>query len=113
MEKEPNKCVVRLSTARWSNKRGLYEKWSITFLRRQCSGFNVLEEDISMVGGEEVLPKITNLDECKDGIYDVVTCNERRDWETGVVDEYDYKLLPHNSLETKHEAETLTELTEL
>jgi hypothetical protein len=32
------------------------------------------------------------MNECKDGIYQVTTCNESTDWETGVLD--DLKLIP-------------------
>lgn len=39
-------------------------------------------------------PHITNLDKCKDGIYKIQICNPRTDWETGYIDEYDYKLVP-------------------
>lgn len=94
-EHEPeSRCVVRLRTTAWSDKRGLHLKKSLTFLRRQCTGFNILEEDASAIGAEEVLPRILNLDDVEDGTYYVVTCNESRDWESGYVDDYDYRLVP-------------------
>jgi hypothetical protein len=86
-------CVVRLSTTMWVDKRGLSIKKSLIFLRKKCTGFNVLEEDVGNIGAEEVLLRILNLYECKDGIYEVVTCNESRDFETGYIDDYDYKLV--------------------
>lgn len=91
------RCVVRLKTTMWADKHGLHTKKSLKFLRRQCEGLNVLEEDASMVGADEVLPRILNLDQCDDGIYEVVTCNESHDWETGYVDYYDYRLVTANS----------------
>ena len=94
--KQKNKCVVRVTTTMWTDKRGLHTKKSLTFLRRQCEGFNVLEEDASAAGVEEVLPRILNLDECEDGVYEVATCNESRDWESGYVDDYDYRLVTAN-----------------
>ena len=66
---QESQCVVRLRTTAWRDKNGLHLKKSLTFLRRQCIGFNILEEDAGAIGAEEVLPKIENLDECKDGIY--------------------------------------------
>ena len=69
-------------------------KKSLTFLRRQCEGFNVLDEDVDSMGAEEVLPRILNLNGVEDGIYVVVLCNERHDYETGCVDDYDYRLVP-------------------
>lgn len=92
--KQSSRCVVRLRTETWADKTGLHTKKSLTFLRRKCEGFNMLEEDCDAVGAGEVLPRILNLDQCADGIYDVVACNQSRDWETGCVDDYDYQLLP-------------------
>ena len=94
--KQPNRCVVRLRTTMWADKTGLHTKKSLTFLRRKSEGFNVLEEDASAAGVEEVLPRILNLDECPDGVYEVVVCNESRDYETGSVDDYDYRLVTAN-----------------
>jgi hypothetical protein len=94
VERNVNRCVVRVKTTTWADRRGLHTKKSLTFLRRQCEGFNLLEEDAEAIGAEDVVPRIMNLDECEDGIYDVVTCNESRDYETGHIDDYDYMLVP-------------------
>ena len=91
-----SRCTVRVKTAVWEDKRGLHTKKSLTFLRRQCEGFNVLAEDASAIGAEEVLSRILNLDEVEDGIYEVVVCNESHDYETGYVDDYDYRLVMPN-----------------
>jgi len=81
----------------WADKSGLHTKKSLTFLRRKSEGFNVLEDDTSAVGAEGVLPRILNMDECPDGVYEVVTCNERHDYETGYIDDYDYRLVAANA----------------
>jgi hypothetical protein len=47
-----------------------------------------------MVGADEVMPRIVNLDEVEDGLYRVITINERLNWETGYADSYDYRLVP-------------------
>ena len=88
--------VVRVSTSYWSGACGLYLKRSIKFLRRLCKGHNFLEEDISCLGPDEVACLITNLDQCRDGIYEVQMCNTLTDWETGYVDQWEYKLVPYN-----------------
>jgi len=46
-----------------------------------------------MIGADEVWPRILNLQECKDGLYEVKLCNEKRDWETGCIEDYDYRLV--------------------
>lgn len=85
-------CIVRVTTDYWSDKKGLYQKKSIKFLRRQCKGFNILEEDCSAIGAEEVISRISNLDKIEDGVYMVTTTNEQRDWETWYVEDYEYYL---------------------
>lgn len=90
---QQSRCTVRIKTNAWTDKRGLHMKKSLVFLRRHCEGFNDLEEDARAIGAEEVLPRILNLGQCKDGIYEVVICNESRDYETGYIDDYDYRLV--------------------
>lgn len=89
-----SRCTVRVKTTTWGDKRGIHTKKSLTFLRRQCEGFNVLEEDAGVIGEKEVLSRILNLNEVEDGIYEAVVCNERYEHETGYVDDYDYRLVP-------------------
>jgi len=92
LEKPPNICVVRLTTSYWKDKRGLHIKKSLTFLKRHSEGYQILKEDASAIGVEQVLNHITNLHDCEDGIYVVLTCNESHDFESGVIDSYDYCL---------------------
>lgn len=89
-----NKQVVRLTTSAWSHSGVLNIHRRLTTLRRKSSGFQILDEDCAQIGADEVVANIVNLNQCKDGIYQVVTCNEWTDWETGLIDGYDYKLIP-------------------
>jgi hypothetical protein len=91
-----SRCTVRVKTAVWADERGLHTKKSLTFLRRQCEGFNLLAEDASAIGAEEVLPRILNLGEVEDGVYEVVACNKSYDYETGYVEDYYYRLVTAN-----------------
>lgn len=101
--KEVIRCVVRLTTSLWGDSKGLHIKRDLNFLKKKCQGFNILEEDVGMVGASEVVDRITNLNECEDGIYQVITCNEWAAWETpNIIEDYDYKLIPYNEpAETK------------
>ena len=92
-DKCENKCVIRLSTSAWSDRRGVHLKKSVSFLRRKSFGFNVIEEDCGNLSALEVISGITNLDNCRDGVYEVVVCNESRDWETNSVEDWEYKLI--------------------
>lgn len=86
-------CIVRLRTTTWSDKKGLHIKRSLTYLRRRCSGLNILEEETEAVGAEQAFKNIINIDQCEDGVYEVIVCNVRHDWETGYPDDWNYKLV--------------------
>lgn len=90
----PCRCVVRLTTSAWKSKRGVHLQQSLLVLARKSVGFNILMEDADNIDPIDLMSKIVNLSECKDGIYTLETCNETRDWETGHIDDYDYKLIP-------------------
>lgn len=93
-----NVCVVRLTTSYWSDKRGVYSKKHIRIIRTKCTGSNILDEHISNIGAEGTVIDIINLDECMDGLYEVVTCNETHDFESGYIDGYNLKLIKHISI---------------
>lgn len=96
----PNRCVVRLSTSYWHDINGIHMKKTLRYLRKKCSGYNVLDEDVREIGALETFPRIKNLNDCKDGIYEVITCNERSSWETPhIIEDYDYKLIPYEERE--------------
>jgi len=89
-----SRCVVRVRTSAWTDKSGLHQRKSITYLRRLSLGFNLIKEDSDSIGAQEVIAKVVNLGSCPDGVYEVVPCNERRDWEYNHVEDYDYRLVP-------------------
>lgn len=91
-----SKCVVRLRTTTWSDHKGIYQKKSITYLRRKSEGYSPLEEEVGTVDMDEIVSRVLNLYESEDGIYEVVT-NYSRDWYTGHIDDWDYFLVPVNA----------------
>lgn len=95
LENNQHREVVRLRTTFWTTARGgIAIKKELIPLRRKSEGVQLLDEDCRMAGAEMVAGNITNLSECKDGVYTFEVCNESKDWETGIVDDYDYKLVP-------------------
>lgn len=38
---------------------------------------------------------VVNLYECSPGYYNVITVNEHRDWESGIIEDWEYKLTPY------------------
>jgi hypothetical protein len=72
--------------------KGLHLKKDLTFLNRKCLGHNILADDLENCGARDVYLRILDLSTAEDGVYEVVTCNESRDWESGYVEDWDYRL---------------------
>lgn len=89
------RVIVRLVTSSWTSREGIHTTQSLRYLKRKCIGHNFVEEDASIISAGDVMTRIINLHKCVDGIYEVVICNEFRDYETGNVEDYDYKLVPY------------------
>ena len=63
-------------------------------MRRKSKGLNILEKDANATENDCVMRRITNLNSVDDGLYTVVICDEERDFETGYVEDWNYKLVP-------------------
>lgn len=93
-KEEESRTIVRLRTSYWSNKRGAYKQKELVIMRSKCIGYNLIEDEISATDATDVISRITNLDECEDGVYEIFTCDEHRDY-AGYVDDYNYHLSPY------------------
>lgn len=93
MSNHPVVCVVRLQTEFFQRGDSYVYQRNIRVLKKETT-FNLLAEETSAVGVEEALQNILNLNECEDGIYRLVVCNESRDIETGCIDDWNLKLIP-------------------
>lgn len=97
-EDDINRCVIKLTTEYYVGKDGsLNYKKVLKPLLKKCINYgrDMLLEDAQNGGVDCTLQNIINLDICGDGIYEVVTCNITRDWETGYVDSWEYQLVPY------------------
>lgn len=88
-----NTTIVKVVTSAWSNVDGIHFKKSILFLRRRCTGYNILEEDASMVDPLDIVNNIVNFNEVKDGVYKVIIHEPYYDSESGELEDYNYKLI--------------------
>ena len=88
------RSIVRLKTSYWRSARGLHMRKDLIRMKRLSWDYQILEEDADMIGAEDVIGNIIDFDSLKDGLYEVSTCNETHDWESGYLDSYDYKLTP-------------------
>lgn len=91
---EPSVNVVRVKTSWWKDERGLHYRKDILTMKGLSSGYQILQEDSSNIGAYEVGEKI-DFQNCSDGLYEVIITNQTYDWETGYLDDYDYKLVPY------------------
>lgn len=94
---KPRVAVVRVKTSYYITKRGFATTKRIDFLRRKSDWEYVysIKEDASFGGADSVIGRIINLNDVKDGIYRMIWINEHRDWESGYIEDWDYKLVPH------------------
>jgi len=84
--------VVRLSTAMYKKGNKLVYSKELSLLKRKSSEWwewDCISQEI------EGLDLITNLFRVNDGIYQIVMTNASKDYETGVIDDWDYKLIPY------------------
>jgi len=93
--KDAPKTIVRVKSSSWHDNKGVHFRRDMNILRRK-SNCDYVIEDCSMIGAEEVIPRIINFHKVEDGVYELIFCNESRDWETGYVDDHDYKLVELN-----------------
>lgn len=95
-KEEPNQCVVRISTIGWYSSHGFHTKKSLKILKSKSHGglYECVVNDLE-AGNADLFNRIINIDECIDGLYYIITVNEKRDWETGYIDDWDYKLIPY------------------
>lgn len=87
-------CIVRIKTTTWFDKSGLHVRKDIRTMKRLSQGFDFFTDECQQIGAEDALSMLTNLDKCEDGLYHVVIINEQRDWESGHIDSYEFKLIP-------------------
>lgn len=94
-DQESAKIVCKISTSHWCDNNGIYTKRYIRFLKRKSTGFNYILEDANLAGADSVIRTIVNLNSCADGLYLVTLTDYHTDWETGIVDDWSYRLIPY------------------
>lgn len=90
---EEPKFFVRLTTTTWADKRGVYQKRCIRYLRRRSSGTSgtsVIEYDAEECA-DVVFKQLGDLRKHADGIYEVVA-RVTYDFDRVYIDDYEYHL---------------------
>lgn len=105
MNEPENIAVYRVSTAYYEKGGAYHFDRSIRKMRRMSgSSFDLLSEEVSVLGEDLALSMIKNLCSVKDGLYTLQVDNIRFDWETGIADGYDLMLVPYGQPHLKAEA---------
>lgn len=87
-------CIIRVATEAF--KRGDTYFYGRTIrVMKKISEFNYLDEDCKQVGVLEAIENILNINTVEDGLYRLEMCNVSKDHETGWVDDFNFKLTPH------------------
>ena len=92
---KPTFPVYRVTTNGYRDHKGnyIYQK-KLYFMRKLSKDCNdVLDEEYNNCN-EDMFPRIINLLEVEDGLYNCVMVNLNRDYETGYLEDWDHKLIP-------------------
>lgn len=94
-ENEEYRVVIRVTTCYWKSVNGFHSRKDCV-IRKRLSGkaHSWLDDEIDGCGVDIFMEHLIGLDTCKDGLYEIVSCNVSRDWETGYIDGCDWKLIP-------------------
>lgn len=91
------KSVFRLRTSCWSDGNSIHVKKTLTRLKRLSIGdYEHLLDEAVNIGAHDAIGMITNLHECKDGLYVAKMINVQEDWETGITEDWEYRLISYN-----------------
>lgn len=90
-----DRTVVRVKTNTWYDKNGLHIRRDVTYMKRLSSGHNILQNELDNTDATFVKNLIVNVTDVKDGLYYVQLINCVRDFETGFIELYDFKLVPY------------------
>jgi hypothetical protein len=93
-EGPPDRTIVRLSTSIWKSRKGIHFLKNLDIQRRLSRGDNFFEEDVEMTGADLVINHIKDFHILPDGLYEVKMIDLKKDWESGLVEEWNWKLTP-------------------
>ena len=91
LNNDKHRLIVMVTTSNYLSGNKMVSKRELYPLKRksQLSFHDMFPDPI------ECMNSITNFHEVDEGIYEVIMINESRDWETGYLDDWEYKLIPY------------------
>lgn len=97
MGTEVLQCMVMVGTEAYKRGNTYHMGRTIRVLQSETT-FDILHEDSDAIGIHDALSQIININYVQDGKYKLIAVNQSRDWETGHIDDYDLKLVPHTTV---------------
>ena len=92
--KPDNVTVIKVKRNYYRNKKKEFVlETKLTIQRRSSSGHQLIEEDCDNTSCQDVIDRIRNLNDMPDGLYHLITVNLSHDFESGYLDDWDYKLI--------------------
>lgn len=93
--KEDITCIVKIKTEAFKRGDSYFYGKSIRVIKRLTT-FDLLSEESGMIGIQEALENILNINETlKNGYYELVVCHKSFDIESGYLDDWNFKLIPY------------------
>ena len=88
MDTKIYRCIGRIAASQYETQRGFAYTKRFDVLKSKST----LRVDDFIGDISEILP--INFFDVDDGLYELTVVNESRDWETGIVDDWDVQLIP-------------------
>lgn len=85
-------CVVRVGTESFKRGDTYFYGRTIRVIKKKTE-VDYLSDDCQQVGTQEAIENILNINTVEDGIYQLVFCNVSKDYETGYIDDFNFKLV--------------------
>jgi len=96
IEAPTHRTVVRVSTERFKRGNSYFSGKALRFVKKLSSGYNILDEEASMVGYYDMFESFHHsLEDLEDGLYILDYASVWRCWETGHTEPEGLKLTPY------------------
>lgn len=97
-EQPPLTTIIKIKTDYFVTGDKLVRKSEIRTLKKK-STCDELDELISNISPEDAWFNIVNINDVRDGVYQLKVNNVSVDYETGIADDWDYILVPYEEEE--------------
>lgn len=91
-------CVVRVGTEGFKRGDTYFYGRTIRVIKRKTE-YDLLHDYCQQVGIQEAIENILNINSVEDGLYQLLMCNISKDYETGYIDDFNFKLVKYEEVQ--------------